>query len=71
MRLSVFTPSHTAKYLTDCYGSLLEQTHDDWEWIVLLNGSAPDWRPAAADPRVQVRRAKGLSGVGAVKAGGL
>jgi glycosyltransferase involved in cell wall biosynthesis len=68
MHLSIFTPSHTAKYLTDCYASLLEQTHSDWEWIVLLNGSAPDWRPAAADPRVQVRRARGLSGVGAVKA---
>jgi glycosyltransferase involved in cell wall biosynthesis len=67
MRLSVFTPSHTATYLTDCYASLLEQTHDDWEWIVLLNGDAPNWRPAAADPRVRVSRVRGLSGVGAVK----
>jgi O-antigen biosynthesis protein len=68
MRLSVFTPSHTAKYLTDCYASLVKQTHADWEWIVLLNGNAPSWRPAAEDARVKVIRAKGLTGVGAVKA---
>jgi hypothetical protein len=63
--LSVFTPSHTGGYLDDCYQSLLTQTHEDWEWIVLLNGDAADWQPA--DPRVTVTRAE-LHGVGAAKA---
>jgi glycosyltransferase involved in cell wall biosynthesis len=36
--ISVFTPSHDPKYLAECYDSLLEQTFEDWEWVILLNG---------------------------------
>ena len=68
MRPSVFTPTHTARYLDNCYGSLTGQTLSEWEWIVLLNGGAPDWRPPIADPRVRVLRSQGSAGVGAVKA---
>lgn len=38
MKVSVFTPSHNVKWLDECYESLQEQTYQDWEWIVLLNG---------------------------------
>lgn len=68
MRFSVFTPSHNPRYLDDCYDSLARQTLEDWEWIVLLNGDAPDWSPSREDERVRVMRAgAAIRGVGAAK----
>ena len=67
MLLSVFTPSHDTRFLDDCYKSLVEQTHGDWEWVVLLNGEAPDWRPSSLDERVRVERDSGSGIVGALK----
>lgn len=64
-RVSVFTPSHDPRFLNDAYASLAGQTYRDWEWIVLLNGGA-EWEHPG-DPRVQLHRAYGLKGVGAVK----
>jgi glycosyltransferase involved in cell wall biosynthesis len=69
MLLSVFTPTHTARYLDNCYGSLASQTFAEWEWIVMLNGKAPDWRPPTDDDRVRVLRSEDVGGgVGAAKA---
>ncbi len=69
MKLSVFTPSHDPKFLDDCYRSLLAQTHEDWEWVVLLNGRAREWTPPAPqDDRVKVLRGpRSVKGVGAAK----
>jgi glycosyltransferase involved in cell wall biosynthesis len=67
MFVSVFTPSHRPRYLDQCYQSLVDQTHGDWEWVLLLNGSAGDWRPRVADERVRVIRERKLRGVGAAK----
>jgi hypothetical protein len=68
VRVSVFTPSHDPRYLDAAFKSLLEQSFSDWEWIVLLNRKAPDWKPPEPDPRVKVSRAPArLKGVGAVK----
>ena len=66
MRLSVFTPTHTARYLDNCYGSLAAQTFPDWEWIVLLNKGAR-WSPPQPDPRVRVITDDLASGVGQAK----
>ena len=64
--ISVFTPSHDPKYLDECYKSLKEQTNNNWEWIVLLNGEAIWERPN--DDRVKVGYAKPqIKGVGALK----
>ena len=52
--ISVFTPSHDPKYLTECYTSLNEQTYEDWEWIVLLNNGA-EWT-GPKDERVKIQR---------------
>ncbi|HWB36349.1 MAG TPA: glycosyltransferase [Rugosimonospora sp.] len=41
-RISVFTPSHSSRWLNACYESLLAQTHTDWEWVVYLNNGA-EW----------------------------
>lgn len=43
-RFSVFTPSHDPRWLDQCFESLVAQTTDDWEWIVVLNGGA-SWKP--------------------------
>ena len=48
----MFTPTHDPKFLKDCYTSLLAQSYDDWEWVILVNGGASledCWFP---DPRV-------------------
>ncbi len=46
MNISVFTPSHDSRYLSDCYRSLVSQSYTDWEWVVVLNrGAAKLVRP--------------------------
>jgi len=67
MLLSVFTPSHKPSFLDDAYRSLEAQTLREWEWIVLLNGAARDWRPPVRDERVKVVRNAKVRGVGAAK----
>ena len=44
-RVSIFTPSHRTRYLDDCMRSLLAQTYEDWEWIVVLNQAHAGVRP--------------------------
>ena len=67
MRLSVFTPSHDPRFLYDCYRSLLAQSVTDWEWVIVLNRGARDWRPPQADDRVRVSRVRSREGVGAAR----
>ncbi len=68
MLVSVFTPSHDTRFLDEVYASLLRQSFEEWEWIVLLNGKAADWVPKDKDPRVKVSRAPArMKGVGALK----
>jgi len=63
--ISVFTPSHDPRWLDEALYSMLAQTREDWEWIVLLNGDA-DWTPPT-DARVHVHRSL-LENIGALKA---
>jgi O-antigen biosynthesis protein len=65
-RVSVFTPTHRPRYLDECLESLLGQTWQDWEWVVLLNKGAR-WRPKVEDPRVRVITEHEAEGVGATK----
>ncbi|GAA4179179.1 glycosyltransferase [Gryllotalpicola koreensis] len=65
-RFSIFTPSHDPRYLAECEESVLEQTADDWEWIVYLNGGA-EWAPESEDPRIRVFSTEASLGVGAAK----
>jgi glycosyltransferase involved in cell wall biosynthesis len=65
-KVSVFSPSHQSRFLDDCLASLLAQTFEDWEWIVILNQGAR-WRPVKEDPRVRVIINDELVGVGASK----
>jgi len=72
--LSIFTPSHDSRWLDRAYESLLDQTYLDWEWVVLLNGTASWDQPD--DPRVHVHHSDSFTedrgnaptkGVGALK----
>lgn len=55
MRISVFTPACSSVYLSDCYHSLLAQSWQDWEWILLPNGPLTECRGAwSRDGRVRV-----------------
>jgi len=65
-RVSVFTPSHRPAYLTEAFASVMAQTFQDWEWIVLLNGGAR-WSPPEADPRIRIIADDDVTGVGAAK----
>ncbi len=67
MQVSVFTPSNNSKYLNEAYESLARQTLHEWEWVVLLNGGAVDWRPPVDDPRVVITVDSSVRGVGAAK----
>lgn len=62
--LSVYTPSHISTWLDECYASLVAQNYPDWEWVVVLNGTASWERPD--DPRVHVH-VSSATGVGALK----
>jgi len=67
MKISLFTPSHNPRWLDEVYESLKAQTHEDWEWVVLLNGSF-EWNPPK-DHRVRCQWAMPwVKGVGALKA---
>jgi O-antigen biosynthesis protein len=65
-RVSIFTPSHYSRYLDDCLRTLLAQTWQDWEWIVVLNRGAR-WRPARDDPRIRIVVKDDVVGVGQAK----
>ena len=41
MKFSIITPTHSKEnipFLIELYESILKQTHNNWEWIVYLNG---------------------------------
>lgn len=69
--ISVYTPSHNAKNLLRAYESLKRQAHEDWEWILLVNGpllanKVPE--EIVKDSKVRVIRSETRASVGALKA---
>lgn len=41
LKFSIITPTHLKNaFLEDLYQSLVEQTYDNWEWVLYLNGGA-------------------------------
>jgi len=58
MKISVFTPTNNMEHILEAYRSLCDQTHKDWEWVILGNGKG--WRDdkiiatLKADARVRV-----------------
>lgn len=65
MKLSIFTPTHNTKYLKELEQTILQQTHKDWEWVVLLNNGA---EYESIDPRIKIYKSKQYTtSVGALK----
>lgn len=64
--VSIFTPSHNPKFLDDAYNSVINQTYDNWQWIIILNNNA-QWHPPVEDNRILLIRNNYLKGVGAAK----
>lgn len=57
MKLSVVTPTHKGQFLQELYDSLKDQTHENWEWLLYLNGGLrKDDLPSEIieDPRVNI-----------------
>lgn len=40
MKISLITPTHNLTHIQELYKSILEQTHEDWEWVLYVNGKA-------------------------------
>jgi SAM-dependent methyltransferase len=65
VKLSIFTPTHDTKYLKELEETILQQTHEDWEWIILLNNNA---EYESVDDRIKTIRSKtNTTSVGALK----
>lgn len=66
MKFSIITPEHTTKnlpFLLELYASILNQTYDNWEWVLYLNnGVVKDDLPGSivANPKVIVHEANNL-----------
>jgi glycosyltransferase involved in cell wall biosynthesis len=68
MLISVFTPTHDPRYLNDAYRSLCDQTHTNWEWVIVPNGGAVIPEDFLKDYRVKIRPLGGIGhGIGALK----
>ena len=61
VKFSIFTPAHKPEKLKRAYESILKQTYDDFEWIILLNNGAT-LDGADFDDRVKIYNIKDLSG---------
>ena len=55
MKLSIFTPTHNTKYLKELEETILSQTHEDWEWIILTNNGA---KYESIDKRIKIIESK-------------
>ncbi len=64
--ISIITPTNSAEWFEKAKRSLLWQTFQNWEWIVLFNGNA--FVADTSDPRIRcLRSAMNLPSVGALK----
>lgn len=71
MDISVYTPTHNPRFIGNAYESLRHQSITDWEWILLLNGTAAKTdlpTELLNDPRVKIVHAPAIKGVGDAKA---
>lgn len=71
MRFSIFTPTHKPDYINEAFESLVAQTFQDWEWVLVPNGEhATIPGHIAEHPQVRVVEAPddiAVKGVGALK----
>lgn len=73
MKISIITPTNVRRsdsamwqYFMECADSVLAQSHEDWEWIVLSNGGAA-LVGMPKDPRIRVIKTQTTGNIGALK----
>jgi hypothetical protein len=67
MKISIITPSHNPIYLRELEQCVINQTHKDWEWVILLNNGAI-YTPSHKDDRIKIYYLKEkITSVGALK----
>ncbi len=67
MKLTIITPTNNPRFLRELESSILENSYQDWEWIVLLNNGAM-YTPLNVDDRIRIIQSKIEStAVGALK----
>ncbi len=65
MKISIITPTHNPVYLKELEQTILNNTYQNWEWIILLNNGA---KYKATDKRIKIIQSKTNSTkVGALK----
>lgn len=65
MKLSIFTPTHNTKHLKELEQTILNNTYQNWEWVILLNNGA---NYTVTDKRIKIFKSKTDSkNVGALK----
>jgi glycosyltransferase involved in cell wall biosynthesis len=73
MLVSVFTPTHRPTHLQEAWDSLKAQTYENWEWVVVPNGSLENNikkkinEMTGNDSRVKICDPRGIEGIGALK----
>lgn len=71
--VSAYTPTNNEQYLEECYNSLVAQTYNNWEWVVVPNGpnkaviTSKLNELTSGDKRVKICSAGNLGSVGALK----
>lgn len=65
IKISIFTPTHDSRFLTELHTNIMRQDYPLWEWIVLCNGGA---KFECNDARVKViEDCSGIERVGYLK----
>jgi len=57
MKISIITPTNNPVYLKQLEETVLAQTYQDWEWVILLNNGAH--YQGSDDPRIRVKHYPG------------
>jgi O-antigen biosynthesis protein len=53
MKISIITPTHDTKFLRELEETIMAQTYQEWEWIIMLNGGA-GFGCAQPDDRIKI-----------------
>lgn len=70
MLFSIFTPTHKPDFLLETFDSLLRQSDEDWEWVIVPNGGVTLQATLGSHPKVRIVRPPEFLqrlGIGALK----
>ena len=68
MKFSIITPTNRKDHLWELYLTILSQTHEDWEWILYMNGGVSESDVSEInDPRVVKIQGESSNSIGEIK----